>query len=63
MKINKKILITIMMTLLTAYVSDNYDLIVSGFVATLYYGMCLSGEYVYQKIQTLKLNLNKISWT
>lgn len=53
MKINKKIIITILMTLLTASVSEDYDILIYAFTVIIYYGMCLSGEYVYQSIKKL----------
>ena len=53
MKINKKIIITIIMTLLTAQFSGDYDILTSVFTATIYYGMCLGVEYVYQKCSKL----------
>lgn len=43
---NKKGLIAILLTLLTSYISGDYDIITSIFIFILYYGVCLSVEYM-----------------
>ena len=47
---NKKVIIAILLTLLTAYVSVDYDVLTSIFTFILYYGMCLSGEWIIGKL-------------
>lgn len=43
---NKKIIISMLLTTLTAYISSDYDILTSIFVFILYYGVCLSVEWM-----------------
>lgn len=43
---NNKGLIAILLTLLTAYISGDYDILTSIFTFILYYGVCLSVEWM-----------------